>query len=95
MWSLGGGYKCTGHWTNPVRFYIDWNPYFKQKRVVFKMKNPSYKTALAELLGIILGDGSLHKTEYRVTIVGSLEDYEYYQKSVLPLFAKVFGKSTN
>ncbi|MEA3430288.1 MAG: hypothetical protein U9R08_03370 [Nanoarchaeota archaeon] len=57
------------------------------------MNNSSNNYKLAELLGIILGDGNLHKSEYRITIVGSLEDYSYYENRVLPLFSKIFNKS--
>ena len=46
---------------------------------------------LAELVGIILGDGHLHTKFNRITIVGSLEDYYYYKKRVMPLFEELFG----
>ncbi|MBR9677086.1 hypothetical protein GOV04_03020 [Candidatus Woesearchaeota archaeon] len=50
-----------------------------------------YDKRLAELLGIILGDGNLHKTNNCVTIVGSLEDKQYYETYVIPLIKSVFN----
>jgi len=49
------------------------------------------KERLAELLGIILGDGNLHKEYNRVTIVGSLEDKYYYDAHVIPLIKSLFN----
>lgn len=46
---------------------------------------------IAELCGIILGDGSLHKTCNRITIIGSCEDKYYFLNRVVPLFKKTFG----
>ena len=46
---------------------------------------------IAELCGIILGDGSLHKTCNRITIIGSCEDKYYFLNRVIPLFKKTFG----
>ena len=45
----------------------------------------------AELCGIILGDGNLHKSYNRITISGSLDDLIYFQNHVIPLFRKCFG----
>jgi len=50
-------------------------------------------TDIAEIVGIILGDGHLHSKNNLITIVGSLEDIHYYKNRVIPLFTKVFGKS--
>jgi intein/homing endonuclease len=47
-------------------------------------------TDIAELCGIILGDGSLHKSCNRITIVGSCEDKYYFRDWVIPLFRKTF-----
>ena len=47
---------------------------------------------IAELAGIILGDGHLHTKANMITIVGSLEDLEYYQKRVQMLFKIIFNK---
>ncbi|MCK4670354.1 MAG: hypothetical protein KAT43_04050 [Nanoarchaeota archaeon] len=45
---------------------------------------------LAECLGIILGDGHLHKKSNCITIVGSLEDLQYYKDNVIPLLKSLF-----
>jgi len=50
------------------------------------------KENIAELCGIILGDGHLHKTSNSITIVGSLEDLTYFKSRVIPLFQQ-FGVS--
>lgn len=47
---------------------------------------------MAELVGIILGDGHIHKKTNMITIVGSLEDLDYYKDQVIPLFEKLFDK---
>lgn len=47
---------------------------------------------LVELCGIVLGDGHLHTSEARITITGSLEDFNYYKIYVCPLFETCFGK---
>lgn len=44
----------------------------------------------AELCGIILGDGHLHKSCNRITISGSADDLAYFQKRVIPLFRRCF-----
>ena len=61
----------------------------KNKEVNQKMK---INEELAELIGIILGDGHMHTKHNLFTIVGSLEDYYYYQDYVMPLFEKISGK---
>jgi intein/homing endonuclease len=45
----------------------------------------------AELAGIILGDGHMHKSNNSITIVGGTKDFEYYTGHVIPLFYKEFG----
>ena len=45
---------------------------------------------IAELCGVILGDGHLHNTENRITITGSTEDLFYYRNYLMPLFKKYF-----
>jgi intein/homing endonuclease len=45
---------------------------------------------LAELSGVILGDGSLHNSCNRITIVGSLDDKQYFESRIIPLFNKNF-----
>ena len=47
---------------------------------------------MAELAGIILGDGHIHKKHNLITIVGSIEDLDYYQERVIPLFQLLFNK---
>ncbi len=47
---------------------------------------------LAELSGIILGDGHIHTKHNLITIVGGLEDLEYYNKRVNPLFYELFNQ---
>lgn len=44
----------------------------------------------AELCGIILGDGNIHKTCNRITISGSADDLYYFQRHVIPLFISCF-----
>lgn len=46
---------------------------------------------IAELCGIILGDGHLHSTENRIVITGSNEDIFYYRNHLILLFKKHFG----
>jgi len=48
---------------------------------------------VAELIGIILGDGHPHTKSNLITIVGSLEDIYYYQKRVIWLFEFLFNKT--
>ena len=45
---------------------------------------------LAELIGILQGDGNIHKKSNCVTIVGSLEDLDYYKDHVIPLIKSLF-----
>ena len=47
----------------------------------------------AEMVGIILGDGHLHNKSNLITIVGSLEDLDYYDKRVIPLMQNIFKKT--
>ncbi len=56
---------------------------------VFTMK---INEKIAELVGIILGDGHIHTKNNLITIVGSLEDLKYYQENVIPLFEELFSK---
>ena len=46
---------------------------------------------IAELCGIILGDGHLHSTENRIVITGSNDDLFYYKNHLILLFKKHFG----
>lgn len=46
---------------------------------------------LAEFVGIIQGDGNLHKKSNCITIVGSLEDFYYYTIHVIPLITRLFN----
>ena len=48
---------------------------------------------LAEFVGILLGDGNLHKSSNCITIVGSLEDYEYFENRLIPLINQLFDIS--
>ena len=45
---------------------------------------------LAEFLGIMLGDGNLNKSSNCITIVGSLEELDYYNHIVIPLIESLF-----
>ena len=45
---------------------------------------------IAELCGIILGDGHIHKSCNRITITGSLDDEKYHKKRVSKLFQNNF-----
>ncbi len=45
---------------------------------------------LCEIIGIILGDGHIHRTQNLITIVGSLEDFFYFKEIVIPLFERTF-----
>lgn len=54
------------------------------------IKIPEKDGNLAELIGIILGDGNLHSTQNRITITGSIEDQFYYNSRVVPLFNTLF-----
>jgi len=47
----------------------------------------------AELIGVILGDGHIHTKSNLITITGSLEDLEYYQNRVTPLFESLFSQT--
>ncbi|MGA2680923.1 MAG: LAGLIDADG family homing endonuclease [Candidatus Bathyarchaeia archaeon] len=51
---------------------------------------------LAEILGLILGDGHIDKSvksgQYAIKICGGEDDIEYLQSCVSPLFLRVFGK---
>jgi hypothetical protein len=48
------------------------------------------KSEIAELCGIILGDGYLHKSANRIVITGSLCDSEYHLQIVAKLFTQNF-----
>ncbi len=56
-----------------------------------EIKTLSRNERLAELVGIILGDGHIHKKNNLITIVGSLEDLEYYKNRAIPLFEDLFN----
>ena len=45
---------------------------------------------LAEFLGILLGDGNLNKSSNCITIVGSLEELDYYNNYVIPIIESLF-----
>jgi len=51
---------------------------------------------LAEIIGVILGDGHLEKSyksgHYAVKIAGGEDDVEYLASFITPLFLRVFGK---
>ncbi|HLC80157.1 MAG TPA: LAGLIDADG family homing endonuclease [Candidatus Nanoarchaeia archaeon] len=49
------------------------------------------KKEMAELCGIILGDGHLHKTCNKITITGSLDDESYHIRRVSLLFKNNFN----
>jgi intein/homing endonuclease len=48
------------------------------------------KLEIAELCGIILGDGHLHNSANRIVITGSLDDAEYHKQVVSRLFTENF-----
>jgi len=68
--------------------HIEFNHY-DIKRGINLPQQPSEE--LAELVGIVLGDGNMHKTENCITITGSLEDYYYYNLTVIPIIKKLFN----
>src|SRR3989344_4905917 len=45
---------------------------------------------LAEFFGILLGDGKLNKSSNCITIVGSLEEVDYYNSYVIPIIRSLF-----
>ena len=45
---------------------------------------------LAEFFGILLGDGNLNKSSNCITIVGSLEEVDYYNSYVIPIIRSLF-----
>lgn len=45
---------------------------------------------ISELCGIILGDGNIHKSSNKITIVGSLNDLYYFKNRVIPLIKNNF-----
>ena len=47
-------------------------------------------SSVYELIGAIYGDGHIHSTENRITLVGSLEDYYYYTFYLKPIIEKIF-----
>ena len=49
-----------------------------------------FKNEIAELLGIILGDGNISKKGYKLTISGNTEDLLYHETRVIPLIKKYF-----
>ena len=49
----------------------------------------------AELLGVISGDGHVHKKENRITITGSDEDIYYYLSYVLPIVNELLDITTS
>lgn len=66
----------------------------------FSLKNPSsYSEELAELIGILMGDGCLCKFYYRrerrekylIEITGHARELRYYEEVIRPLFEKLFG----
>ena len=54
------------------------------------MINVTNNEKLAEFLGILLGDGNLNKSSNCITIVGSLEEYSYYNDYIVPLIRELF-----
>lgn len=66
----------------------------------FSLKNPSSRSEeLAELLGILMGDGCLCKfynrkeqrEKYLIEITGHLRELRYYEIVIRPLFEKLFS----
>jgi len=62
-------------------------------------ENPPYSKELAELLGILMGDGCIFKSynkrrkrnEHFILVTGHSRELSYYQTTVRPLFMKIFG----
>ncbi len=50
---------------------------------------------LAEFVGIVLGDGYVHKTENTIVISGSLEEEIYYRNVVAPLVKRLFDANSS
>jgi intein/homing endonuclease len=59
------------------------------------MEAQSKEHMLAEFLGILLGDGNLNKSSNCITIVGSLEELDYYNNFVIPLITSIFKIKPN
>ncbi len=55
------------------------------------MNSTKINKEIAELCGIILGDGNLHKSCNRITITGSINDKAYHKLVVLKLFNNNFN----
>jgi len=55
----------------------------------------SITKSVAELVGVILGDGYIHKSQYSIVVYGSLEDKYYYTNHLIPLIEKTFQISVN
>lgn len=64
----------------------------------FSFKNPTYSEELAELLGILMGDGCIFKSRnkknqkegYFILITGHSREFEYYETIIRPIFVKLF-----
>lgn len=72
---------ATGHWTTACAAYLSLD---SSKNLMI------LNETTAELCGIILGDGNLHKTYNRITISGSSDDLFYFRNHVIPLFRNCF-----
>jgi intein/homing endonuclease len=78
-----------GHWTHWSGVDKIYKLDLLLKLLVNKME---INEDVAELVGIILGDGHIHTKNNLITIVGSIEDLEYFKKRVMPLFELLFNK---
>ena len=58
---------------------------------MIEMINITNNEKLAELIGILLGDGNLNKKSNCITIVGSLEEFDYYNNYLMPLIKSLFS----
>ena len=65
------------------------------QRNLKSVKIPEKNEQLAELIGIILGDGHLHKKENKLTVVSSIEEEPYLQNVVMTLISNLFNIKPN
>jgi len=68
--------------------HIQFSHYDRKRNI--KLPNKTSEE-LAELVGVILGDGNIHNSLNRVTIVGSIEDRFYYKNHLIPLITSLFN----
>ena len=71
----------------------------ERTRRKFYLRNPQHSRELAELLGILMGDGCIFKSRskrtqkdaYFILVTGHSRELDYYEATVRPAFVKLFG----